>query len=355
MLRDPKLGAINLEDPANLSRFLGCNHIITENDSGRTIEFEMEDYLHQAIEKYTSLSGAVPLKKVATPFLPYTSLPVEDSVEAGELASDACGVLMKNLYLARLSRPDLLKAINELAKRVTRWSKNDDKQLCRLMSYMNSSSQHRLVAEMRDCKENLRLDFFVDSDFSGDPADTKSTSGGWLVLSGPNSSFPLTWVSRRQTATSRSTTEAETIAMASILFTEVIPLWDWWELVLQRPIKLCIHEDNQATIAVISKGFSPKLRHVSRTHKVDLGSLFEVFKNDNLSLEYVSTDKQCADIFTKQLEPHKWDAAIKLLGIRVSRTVAGVSFPQLQMKEGGVDKYRILSHVLHVDDCLPFT
>ena len=32
-------------------------------------------------------------------------------------------------------------------------------------------------------------------------------------------------------------------------------------------LKLVIHEDNQAAILVVKKGYSPKLRHISRTHK----------------------------------------------------------------------------------------
>jgi hypothetical protein len=75
------------------------------------------------------------------------------------------------------------------------------------------------------------------------------------------------------------------------------------------------HEDNQATILVVRKGFSPKLRHVSRTHKVNLGSLTEVFNNSNVALEYISTEQQAADIFTKALPPQKWGSALKMLGI----------------------------------------
>ena len=34
-----------------------------------------------------------------------------------------------------------------------------------------------------------------------------------------------------------------------------------------------IKEDNTATIKVMRKGYSPKLRHVQWTHKVNLGSI----------------------------------------------------------------------------------
>ena len=87
-------------------------------------------------------------------------------------------------------------------------------------------------------------------------------------------------------------------------------------MLLKRTVKLKLHEDNQATILVVRKGFSPKLRHISKTHKVNLGSLSEVLSEDNIDLDYVDTNEQAADIFTKALPPHKWAAALALLGIR---------------------------------------
>ena len=87
-------------------------------------------------------------------------------------------------------------------------------------------------------------------------------------------------------------------------------------MLLKRTVQLQVHEDNQATILVVRKGFSPKLRHISRTHKVNLGSLSEVMAEPNIDLRYVDTNEQAADIFTKALPPHKWEAALALLGIR---------------------------------------
>ena len=139
---------------------------------------------------------------------------------------------------------------------------------------------------------------------------------GWLCLTGPNTWFPLAWVAKRQTATSRSTTESEAVSLAKILFEEAIPMLDLWDLLLGRPVKLTIYEDNQATIKVLNKGYSSKLRHVTRHHKVDLGSVKEVLDEHNVELQYIETTKQCADIFTKALTPCKWPHAVGLLGIK---------------------------------------
>ena len=65
-------------------------------------------------------------KKPATPYRDESSLPVEDWDSKGNLANSAAKLIMKAYWLAGLSRPDLLHALNELGKRITTWSKNDD-------------------------------------------------------------------------------------------------------------------------------------------------------------------------------------------------------------------------------------
>ena len=90
---------------------------------------------------------------------------------------------------------------------------------------------------------------------------------------------------------------------------------DLWDCVLKRKVQLDILEDNQATIKVVEKGYSPKLRHILRTHKVDLSSIKEIIDTDSVRIEYIDTALQAADIFTKALAPLKWGNALALLGI----------------------------------------
>jgi len=86
-------------------------------------------------------------------------------------------------------------------------------------------------------------------------------------------------------------------------------------MILGRPIELVILEDNQATIKIVRKGYSSKLRHIYRTHKVNLGSIKEVLEEDNVTLTYCNTHYQAADVFTKALAPAAWQNALELLGI----------------------------------------
>jgi hypothetical protein len=88
-----------------------------------------------------------------------------------------------------------------------------------------------------------------------------------------------------------------------------------WDKLLGRPVHLYIHEDNQATIEICKKGFSNKLRHITRTHGVNLGSIKDEIVKPVVHLDYIDTTLQAADIFTKALEPHKWQRALDMLNI----------------------------------------
>ena len=89
-----------------------------------------------------------------------------------------------------------------------------------------------------------------------------------------------------------------------------------WEVLLQRTVNLKVHEDNPSNSPVVRQRFSPKLRHISRNHKGNLGSLRGVMSEPNINLEYADTNDQAADMLMKALPPQKWAAALAFLGIR---------------------------------------
>ena len=64
--------------------------------------------------------------------------------------------------------------------------------------------------------------------------------------------------------------------------------------------RLLICEDNNAVIAMCINGRSPNMRHVPRTHRVNLDWLFErLLQDPSINIAWVSTKHQLADIFTK--------------------------------------------------------
>ena len=56
---------------------------------------------------------------------------------------------------------------------------------------------------------NAGLGLFQDSDFVGDLEDSKSTSGRTLCVSGSHTFVPISWMCKKQTSVSHSSTESE--------------------------------------------------------------------------------------------------------------------------------------------------
>jgi hypothetical protein len=115
---------------------------------------------------------------------------------------------MKVLFAARMARFDLLRAVQGLAARVTTWSSDCDKALHRLICNINSTLDHKQRTFIGDNVSDCKLWLFADANHAGE-YDNRSTSGCLLVLVGPNTYFPLTAFSKKQTAVAMSSPQVK--------------------------------------------------------------------------------------------------------------------------------------------------
>jgi len=100
------------------------------------------------------------------------------------------------------------------------------------------------------------------------------------------------------------------------LFGDAIPAQEHLASVLKAQVPMTCQQDNTATIQVINNGFSAKLRHLGKTHKININGLYDIFRlEEDVALQHCPTDMQSADIFTKNLEAHKWSHALSMVGI----------------------------------------
>ena len=85
----------------------------------------------------------------------------------------------------------------------------------------------------------------------------------------------------------------------------------------KRSCDLVILEDNEAVIRMCLKGRSPALRHVTRTHRVNVDWVYERLRNDPcISIKFVGTKRQVADIFTKgSFSIDQWATLLKLMNM----------------------------------------
>ena len=91
--------------------------------------------------------------------------------------------------------------------------------------------------------------------------------------------------------------------MASALFGETLNIQTTLSLLLQKPAPEVFHQDNEALTKILRTGYSAKLRHMGRVHRIDVTFMADVLAEDDVSCEYCSTQEQIASGLTKVIPP----------------------------------------------------
>ena len=137
-------------------------------------------------------------------------------------------------YMARIGRPNILWSVNKLARAVTKWTKACDTSLASLISYIHHTSEYWQYCYVGNTAQQCRLGLFLDSNFAGDPEDSKSTSGGLLCIFGSHTFVPRNWICKKQTSVSHSSTKAEIISLDAGVRMDGIPALTLWDLMIER-------------------------------------------------------------------------------------------------------------------------
>ena len=76
--------------------------------------------------------------------------------------------------------------------------------------------------------------------------------------------------------------------------------------------------DNSQAIAAITNGYSKKLRHLTRTHPVSIGTLHEIAGDPKIRMkvEYAKSAEHKGDFFTRELDASAFREARAIIGMR---------------------------------------
>ena len=147
----------------------------------------------------------------------------------GELSKVCSQIVLKCLYLARIGRLDILWSANKLARAATICTRACDERLACLISYIHLTSELEQYCHVQNNAEQCRLELFQNTDFTGDLEDSKSTSGEFCMF-GSHTYLPTSWMCKKQTSVSHSSTEAEIISLDAVVRMDGIPTLDHWLL-----------------------------------------------------------------------------------------------------------------------------
>ena len=141
--------------------------------------------------------------------------------------------LFSNAYIWHvLEDLDILWSVNKLARSITKWTKACDKRLNRLLSKIHHTSEYKQYCHVGNTAKQCRLGLFQDSDFAGDLEDSKSTSGGTLCVFGSHTFVPISWMCKKHTSVSHSSTESEIISLDAGLRLDGILALELWDLIV---------------------------------------------------------------------------------------------------------------------------
>ena len=72
-------------------------------------------------------------------------------------------------------------------------------------------------------------------------------------------------------------------------------------------------QDNSTVITILKAGYSQKLRHMPRVHRVNVASISERLAVSNVQIDYCPTKEQRANGFTKVITPQEWPSMLEQL------------------------------------------
>lgn len=195
------------------------------------------------------------------------------------------------MYLMLGTRPDLSFAINYFSRFQDKATHELLVYLKRVLRYLKETMNLELIYQNHS-KDQV-LDCFVDSDWGGDISDRKSVSGYLFQVFGNT----VSWSTRKQNCGALSSTEAKLISLCSSIQEGI-----WLEKLLAdfqiRVNSVRVHEDNQGCINIIKNPSNNKrVKHMD----IKYNYISDLWKKGRISLEYVESKKQLADILTKGL------------------------------------------------------
>jgi hypothetical protein len=152
---------------------------------------------------------------------------------------------------------------------------------------------------------NLNILGYADADWGSDINDRISFTGYVFNIN----NAPVAWSCHKQSSVALSTMESEYMSLSDAT-REAIARHQFFkdlQILVNNPI---LYSDNQAALSIAQNPV-----HYQRSKHIAIRYHFirHAVQNDQITIDYVPTDEQIADVLTKALKPVKHVQAIELL------------------------------------------
>lgn len=283
-VRQLLFGEFEMTDIGKAESFLGI--FIERNQKDGIIYLSQSEYLKNVLRKFEMDK----CKPAYTPIENSLHLEKDDmNYKCNKPYRELIGCL---IYATLTTRPDLCASTNYFSRYQSSFNDIHYDYAKRILRYIKGTIDLKL-AYHRNPDADILVGY-TDADWANDLIDRKSVSGYIFKVFGNT----VSWASRKQSTVSLSSTEAEYVALSQGACEAI-----WLRNLLRElgitcnePIK--IFEDNQSCIRVAQ---DPKEHKRMKHIDVRYNFIRDAVSNKVVSIEYVSSGEQTADIMTKGL------------------------------------------------------
>lgn len=211
------------------------------------------------------------------------------------------------LYLVRCTRPDIAFIVRKLSQFNLCYGQRHWTAAKRVLRYLQGT---KTLSVLYRRNGDDQLYGMSDSDWGKDKDNSKSVSGYIFFLGGA----PISWNSKAQTSIAMSTFEAELYALieAAKEATFLRKLLQDVGYIQKNASATPVYCDNQSVIAVVNgygTGSHRKVKHIP----MRINFLKELIANNIITVKYIHTDRNHADLFTKPLARKHFQSHVSTL------------------------------------------
>jgi hypothetical protein len=207
----------------------------------------------------------------------------------------------KLLYLMRWSRPEIYNAVRETARRMNKPNDNHFKAMLRIMKYCTITKDEGWTLKPsrtwdgKDQDFKFRIRGKADSNYATCTDTRKSVTGYCVYLE----DAPVTVKSGMQKIVALSVTEAEIIAVVQCVQEMIYCKKVLESINLKVDLPMIVNTDNQGAVDLIN-GWST----TGGTKHMDVRIMYlrELKEQGIIKVEWIPTDENEADIFTKSVD-----------------------------------------------------
>ncbi|KAM2778784.1 hypothetical protein COP1_014123 [Malus domestica] len=265
-----------------MAYYLGIE--VKQNEEG--IFISQESYTKEILKKF-KMDDCKPISTPVECGVKLTKHDKEERVDPTFFKS-----LVGSLRYLTYTRPDILYVVGLVSRYMENPTTTHLKTAKRILRYLKGTVNFGLFYSSSD---NYKLAGYSDSDWAGDSGDRKNTTG-FVFFMGDTA---FTWMSKKQPIVTLSTCEAEYVAATACVCHAIWLRNLLKELSMPQEEPTEIYVDNKSAIALAKNPvFHDRSKHIdTRYHYIR-----ECIARKDVQVEYVKSQDQIADIFTKPLK-----------------------------------------------------